>query len=49
MEEKNISTILDSLAEVIRRLKFELYLSNSENERLKEELAKYKKESEAEK
>lgn len=46
MEDKNIATILDSLAEVIERLKLDLYLSKIENERLKTELEKYNKEPE---
>lgn len=37
MEEKNVNTILETLAKEIRSLKCDLYLREAENERLREE------------
>ena len=42
MEDKNIATILDSLAEVIQKLKLDIYLKELHIERLMAENAELK-------
>lgn len=42
MEDKNLATILDSLAEVIQKLKLDIYLKELQIESLKAENAELK-------
>lgn len=41
MEEKNANTIIEVLAETVRSLRVDVLILKSENERLREKIAKY--------